>query len=88
MYGGWITESRAPGFVLSDQLTVFAVDAGPFLKMVGLQGNGNQEGRNVKNFKGTVTLEDVRKAWENPFQKVGSHYQVKDTSSCSPSKGK
>ena len=79
---------RVLGFALSDQLTVFAVDNGKFLKMVGLQANGNQEGRNVKNFKGTVTLEDVRKSWGNPTARVGSHYQVKDTSSCSPSKGK
>ena len=88
MYGDWITESRAPGFALSGQLTVFAVDNGKYLKMVGLQGNGNQEGRYVKKFKGAVTLEAVRQAWENPTGTVGSHYQVKDTSSCSPGKGK
>ena len=56
--------------------------------MVGLQGNGNQEGRNVKQFKGTVNLEAVRKAWENPTSKVRSHYQVKDMSSCFAGKGK
>ena len=37
---------------------------------------------------GVRTLEDIRNAWENPTARVGSHYQVKDTSSCSPSKGK
>ena len=88
MFGDWITTTKAPGFALSGQLTVFAVHNGNILKMVGLQGNGNQEGRNVKNFKGTVSLDAVRQAWENPTDTVGSHYQVKDTSSCSTGKGK
>ena len=89
MYGVWIAETRAPGFALSGQLTVFAKNyPGHYLKMVGLEDNGIQEGRNVKDFNEPITLETVRQAWENPTGRVGDKYQVKDTSSCSPGKAK
>ena len=93
MYGDWVgTEEYpdvlgVPGFQFSDQLIVFAYISEPYLKMVGLQLTGTQEGRYRKDVATNYNMHNipvsvVKDAWESPTQTTGSHYQIKDTSSC------
>ena len=72
------------GFKLSNDLTVFAAYDDGHLKMVGVNGNGDQEGRYKTQPEGPITLNHVNQAWESPTGEVGgANYQVKDISFCS-----
>ena len=55
------------------------------LKMVGVNQNGDQEGRYKHKSEGVITFDDVNEAWESPTGNAGSNYMVKDiSSSCDP----
>ena len=91
MYGESIAygkEFRAPGYEFTDQLTVFAMIEGTYLKLVGLHHEGKYVGR---GWHDSITLEAVKHAWENPTGTAGKNYQVKamqSTSCCSAGKVK
>ena len=84
IYGPWMGGQALTslGFELSDVLTVFAVYDSTTLKMVGLQGNGDQEGRYMTGGTGDITLDIVTQAWASG-RSTGSSYLVKDVSFCS-----
>ena len=81
MYGPWIGPGyglRAPGFNLSDELTVFAVKSDGYLKMAGLRRETKYE---AGHDGATITLEAVKQAWESlSANKI--NYHVKDTEAC------
>ena len=91
MYGESIAygeECRVPGYELTDQLTVFAMIEGTYLKLVGLHHEGKYVGR---GWDGCNTLEAVEQAWDNPSGTAGKNYQVKamrSMSCCSAGKVK
>ena len=60
---------------------MFAVTDGGYLKMVGLQKNGQQESKYQGNFNGEITFEVVKQAWESSTN-TSRGYRVKDMSSC------
>ena len=84
IYGPWLRghEMTGVGFELSDVLTVFAEYHSTTLKMVGLQRNGDQEGRYKTGVTGVITLDVVTQAWESGISS-GSNYLVKHVSFCS-----
>ena len=82
MYGPWIGAGgefqRAPGFNLSDELTVFAAKHDGYLKMVGLRRETKYQ---AGHDGGIITLEALKQAWESlTSRKI--HYHVKDTEKC------
>ena len=83
LYGPWIRGTlMGIGFELHNDLTVFAAQDDMFLKMVGVKGNGDQEGRYKTKPEGDITLQNVKQAWESPTGYSGGlNYQVKDMSS-------
>ena len=84
MYGPQIRTLMGIGFELSNDLTVFVAYDDGHLKMVGVKGNGDQEGRYKTKPEGDITLQNVKQAWESPTgYKGGTNYQVKDISFCS-----
>ena len=83
-------EFRAPGYVFTDQLAVFAMIEEPYLKLVGIHLEGKYVGR---GWDDSITLETVKKAWEQPTGTAGNNYQVKavhstSTGRCSTGKTK
>ena len=89
MYGESIAygkEFRAPGYEFTDQLTVFAMIEGTYLKLVGVHLEGKYVGR---GWDSCITLEAVKQAWEQPGQMdmghgtAGNNYQVKAVKSTS-----
>ena len=73
-------EFRAPGYVFTDQLAVFAMIEGTYLKLVGIHLEGKYVGR---GWDDSITLETVKKAWEQPTGTAGNNYQVKAVHSTS-----
>ena len=84
IYGPWIKDTlMGIGFELSNDLTVFAAYDDGHLKMVGVKGNGDQEGRYKTKPEGAITLQTVKEAWESPTGYPGANYKVNEISFCS-----
>ncbi len=85
MYGPWIGHNKidllAMGFAYSYDLTVFATRDGPHLKMVGVQRNGEKEAKYLTD-DWSLTLNNVKQAWDSPTKTAGENYLVKDVESC------
>ena len=89
MYGPWMKgkEWDARGFILSHELTVFAVVDGTLFKMVGLKSDGTQEGKYTTGTfgKGPYTFDVIKQEWERGTSVNVGNYKVKDVS-CSEGK--
>ena len=71
------------GFGLSNELTVFAAYHDGYLKMVGVQETGDQEGRyKIEPTEKLMTFDVVKQAWESRTG-IGSYLVKNISSSCS-----